>query len=80
VIGPAVSGSKDVKINGRGALRLNDPGTHAACCGPNTWKTAKGSGTVFVNGRPAIRNGDMTQHCGGVGKMIEGSGDVDIGG
>lgn len=80
VVGPAVSGSPDVQINGRGALRLNDPGVHAACCGPNTWKAAAGSSTVFINGKPAVRMGDMTQHCGGVGKIIEGSNNVDIGG
>lgn len=80
VIGPAVAGSPDVSINGRPAVRVGDPGIHAACCGPNTWKAAQGSGTVFINGKPAHRLGDMDTHCGGVGKMVEGSPDVDIGG
>jgi uncharacterized Zn-binding protein involved in type VI secretion len=79
-IGPAVGGSPDVKINGRAALRVGDPGVHAACCGPNTWQAVQGSSTVFVNGKPAHRLGDTDQHCGGVGKMIEGSADVVIGG
>jgi uncharacterized Zn-binding protein involved in type VI secretion len=39
-----------------------------------------GSGTVMFNNMPAHRLGDMDQHCGGVGKMIEGSTDVDVGG
>lgn len=80
VIGPAVAGSGDVLINGKPALRLNDPGIHAACCGPNQWTATAGSGTVVINGKPAHRMGDMTTHCGGVGQLIEGSGDVIIGG
>jgi len=80
VIGPAVAGSTDVKINGRPAVRVGDPGIHAACCGPNTWTATKGSGTVFINGKPAHRQGDQDQHCGGVGQMVEGSTDVFIGG
>lgn len=79
VIGPGVAGSPDVQINGKPALRVGDPGIHAACCGPNTWKAAAGSSTVFINGKPAHRLGDMTQHCGGVGKLIEGSPNVTIG-
>jgi len=26
---------------------------------------------VFINNRAAVRKGDPTQHCGGVGKMVE---------
>lgn len=80
VIGPAVSGSGNVQINGRPALRLNDPGIHAACCGSNSWNAMQGSSTVLINGMPAVRRGDMTRHCGGLGKMIEGSHNVIIGG
>jgi len=36
--------------------------------------------TVFINGKPAVRQGDQTKHCGGLGKMIEGSQNVIIGG
>jgi len=79
VIGPAVKGSPDVFVNRRAALRVGDPGVHAACCGPNTWNAAKGSATVFVNGIAFHRLTDMTQHCGGVGKLVEGSPDVDVG-
>ncbi len=80
VIGTATSGSSDVLINGRPALRKDDGGTHAACCGPNTWKSAKGSSSVMINGQPAVRMGDMTRHCGGVGQMTSGSTDVMTGG
>ena len=41
--GPATAGSPNVLVNGMPALRLGDPGVHAACCGPNSWVAAKGS-------------------------------------
>ncbi|NOZ02302.1 MAG: hypothetical protein GXP54_10495 [Deltaproteobacteria bacterium] len=80
VIGPAVAGSPNVLINGIPALRVGDPGIHAACCGPNTWTATAGSSTVFINGKAAHRVGDQDAHCGGVGQMVDGSPDVDIGG
>ncbi len=79
-IGPAVAGSPNVNVNKRAALRVGDPGVHAACCGPNTWTAAKGSGTVFINKKAAHRLGDKDTHCGGSGQMVEGSGDVITGG
>lgn len=79
VIGPAIDGSPDVFVNDRPALRIGDPGVHAACCGPNTWKAAKGSATVFINSKPAHRRTDQTTHCGGCGTLIEGSDDVIVG-
>ena len=79
-IGPAVAGSPNVNVNGKPALRVGDPGVHAACCGPNTWTATIGSCTVFINKKPAHRLNDMDTHCGGVGKMVEGSPDVITGG
>ncbi len=79
VKGPATSGSPDILINGRPALRLGDKGRHSKCCGPNTWKTVAGSSNVLFNGLPLVRLGDATKHCGGRGRMVEASGDVDIG-
>ena len=79
-VGPAVAGSPDVFVNGLPAIRVGDPGVHSSCCGPNTWKATKGSGTVFINGKKAHRKGDADKHCGGNGKMIEGSPDVFTGG
>jgi uncharacterized Zn-binding protein involved in type VI secretion len=73
VTGPAVAGSPDVFIDGRPALRLSDPGVHGSCCGPNTWVTAEGSKKVLINDIPAVRLHDATAHCGGSGRMIEGS-------
>jgi uncharacterized Zn-binding protein involved in type VI secretion len=79
-VGPAVSGSPNVKINGKLALRVGDNGTHSSCCGPNTWVAQAGSGTVKINGKGAHRKDDADKHCGGMGKMIEGSPNVYSGG
>jgi uncharacterized Zn-binding protein involved in type VI secretion len=79
-IGPAVSGSPDVLVNGLPAIRVTDPGVHAACCGPNSWTAKEGSGTVFVNNLKAHRLGDQDQHCGGMGNMVVGSPNVITGG
>lgn len=68
-IGPAIAGSPNVLTNSRPAIRIQDPGIHAACCGTNTWKALRGSATVFINNKAAVRKGDATQHCGGIGKM-----------
>jgi uncharacterized Zn-binding protein involved in type VI secretion len=78
--GPAIMGSPNVNVNSRPALRVGDPGIHMACCGPNTWKASAGSGTVFINNKAAHRLGDADQHCGGQGKLIEGSNNVIVGG
>ncbi len=78
--GPAIAGSPDVMVNGRPALRVDDVGIHAACCGPNMWRAKDGSATVFINGKPAFRVGDGVRHCGGDGSLVEGSTDVIIGG
>lgn len=77
--GPAIAGSPNVNINGRPALRVNDVGIHAACCGANQWQAIKGAPAVFINGKAAHRRGDAERHCGGVGRLIEGSSDVNIG-
>jgi uncharacterized Zn-binding protein involved in type VI secretion len=79
-VGPAIAGSPNVNINSMPALRMGDPGIHAACCGPNTWTALSASGTVIINGKGAHRKDDQDQHCGGMGKLIEGSPDVNIGG
>ncbi len=78
--GPAIAGSPNVVVNGRPAIRVDDPGIHAACCGPNTWNAKTGSGSVFINGRAAHRLGDVVKHCGGMGQTVEGSANVFVGG
>ena len=75
-IGPAVAGSPDVLVNDMAALRVGDPGVHAACCGPNTWTAVAGAPGVFINDKKAHRLGDKDAHCGGDGKLVEGSPNV----
>ena len=74
--GPIINASNNVFINSLGACREGDPGIHAVCCGPNTYKTAAGSPNVKVNGKALVRMNDQTQHCGGNGKMTTGSPNV----
>lgn len=78
-IGPAIQGSPDVNVNKRPALRVDDPGIHMACCGTNTWTATQGSVTVFINGKGAHRMGDQNRHCGGMGRLVEGSPNVIVG-
>jgi uncharacterized Zn-binding protein involved in type VI secretion len=78
-VGPAIRGSLDVLVNKRPALRVDDPGIHAACCGRNTWQANAGSETVFINGKAAHRIADQTKHCGGYGRLVEGSPNVIVG-
>jgi uncharacterized Zn-binding protein involved in type VI secretion len=79
-VGPAIVGSPDVLVNGLPAVRVDDKGVHAVCCGPNTFDCIMGSGTVFINNKAAHRMGDQDKHCGGMGQMIEGSNNVITGG
>lgn len=79
VMGPSISASGNVNVNGIPALRKSDNGIHAACCGTNTWKITGASSSVYVNGQPLVRKGDPTKHCGGPGKMIDASGNVNDG-
>ncbi|HSS02122.1 MAG TPA: PAAR domain-containing protein [Kofleriaceae bacterium] len=76
VIGPAISASSSVYINGMPALRQGDIGMHSTCCGTNMWKVLSASGQVFINGSAMVRKGDPTQHCGGMGEMMEASANV----
>ncbi len=69
-IGPIISGSPNVLINGKPAARVGDKGTHAACCGPNTFTITSGDSSVLINGRAAVIKGSFTQHCGGTGSII----------
>jgi uncharacterized Zn-binding protein involved in type VI secretion len=71
-VGPIISGSPNVFINGKPAARVGDRGVHAACCGPNTFEIIGGDGQVLINGRPAAKIGSPTQHCGGTGSIISG--------
>jgi uncharacterized Zn-binding protein involved in type VI secretion len=71
--GPIISGSPHVLINNKPAARAGDRGIHVICCGPNQFTIISGSSQVLIDGRRAVKIGDPTQHCGGVGKIIEGA-------
>jgi uncharacterized Zn-binding protein involved in type VI secretion len=76
-VGPAISASANVNVNGKPALRQGDLGIHSACCGPNMWKVIQASGAVFINGSPMVRQGDKTLHCNITkGQMITASANV----
>lgn len=73
-IGPIISGSPLVLIDGRPAARKGDRGVHAACSGPNTFEIVEGDPNVLINGRPAAKLDHQTRHCGGMGRIVEASG------
>lgn len=72
-VGPINSGSPLVLLDGKPAARVGDTGVHAACCGANSFTIIEGDSDVLIDGKPAARRGHATQHCGGVGKIIEGA-------
>src|SRR5262245_51157320 len=78
-VGPAILGSPNVNINGMPAVRVDDIGIHAACCGANMWTAKLGAPFVFINGKAAHRVNDLGQACGGITKLIQGSPDVIVG-
>lgn len=80
VTGPAITGSPNVFVNDRPALRVGDQGVAAACCGSNLWRAAEGTSSVHINDRQAHRKGDRTVHCEtAYGRLIDGSPDVRFG-
>jgi len=79
-VGPATVGSPDVNVNSMPAVRVDDTGVHSTCCGDNTWIAKAGSSTVFINNKAAHRRDDADQHCGGMGRMVEASENVIVGG
>lgn len=71
VVGPVITGSPDFMLDGRPIARVGDAGTHAACCGPNTFTVAGGDPEIVINGKAVARLGDATKHCGGMGRFVE---------
>jgi uncharacterized Zn-binding protein involved in type VI secretion len=65
---PAVTGSDNVLVNSRKALRVTDTGT-------TKWKATKGARHVLINGKQAFRVDDPTVG----GKLVDGSPDVLVG-
>ena len=78
--GPSKVGSSDVFINGQPGLRVGDRGEHSGvCCGKSAWRAKTGSSTVTINGMPLARVGDEIEQGEGVGQLITGSSDVEVG-
>lgn len=74
---PCTMASSNVKVNGKGAMRLGDQFQKHGCPKPHQVVLMTGSSTVLVNGRPFGRVGDMTA-C--TATVITGSGNVIVGG
>ena len=76
-IGPAISGSPDVLINGRPALRIDDIGVHAACCDDLLRRFASREVVMSITGHstPAMHSHyshvDAGEKAAAVGKVIE---------
>ncbi|APR78677.1 Hypothetical protein A7982_04024 [Minicystis rosea] len=64
---PAITGSDNVLVNGRPALRVTDKG--------ETWTATKGATHVLINGKQAFRREDPTVG----GQLVEGSDNVLVG-
>jgi uncharacterized Zn-binding protein involved in type VI secretion len=71
---PAIECSSDVKVNGKGVVRVGD--AFQPHC-KHSRVVAKGSSSVYVNGRQVCRIGDLLS-CGD--KVCEGSDNVFAGG
>ncbi|WP_163832354.1 PAAR domain-containing protein [Spartinivicinus ruber] len=76
---PSVTGSANVVINGKPAVKMGDMYMSHGCsnCPPHPGSLAGGSSSVVINGSPAGRVGDSIS-CGG--SVAMGSADVFIGG
>lgn len=73
---PAVTGSPNVMVNNRPALRVGDVGTVVAgAFSTDTvqWVAAQGARCVLINNRNAHRAWDVDDHRGCPGTIVEGS-------
>jgi uncharacterized Zn-binding protein involved in type VI secretion len=75
----SLTGSANVLINNRSALRIGDRGRPMDCGNTSHWRASEGANRVLINGRAAHRSGDETRHCCGLGYLIDGSLNVLIG-
>jgi uncharacterized Zn-binding protein involved in type VI secretion len=71
VVGIITTGCAKVKVDGKAVALVGQTGHHAVCCGPNTYKLVEGDPDVLIDGKRVCRLGDKTQHCGGVGKIMD---------
>ena len=78
--GKCTSGSSNVYINGRSAVRNGDEGD-CRCPHGGHFSFKGGSRSVYINGKRAIRIGDSAgcESCDQAGEVTTGSKDVMIG-
>ncbi|MHB8736765.1 MAG: PAAR domain-containing protein [Terriglobales bacterium] len=69
VEGVALSGSTNVRINGRPAMRVGDVGVVATPQGPRIWRATMGAATVRANGVALHRQGDLSVAVGAHGRL-----------
>lgn len=74
---PCITGSDNVLINNRKAMRVTDKFASHCCVTCHPGQLSSGSSTVFINSLPAGRIGDRVS-CGDF--VMTGSNDVLIGG
>ncbi len=78
-VGASTTGSDNVLINHRPALRVLDKGLHDEGCPEGAWEAREGAPAVLINSRNAHRLSDAASHPSGPGKLLEGSHNVLIG-
>ena len=78
--GPIKIGSKKCMVGNAFVVRMGDKDFHTFRCeGSNRFSAMNGSPTVLVDNKPVCRMGDLTLHCGGIGKFLTGIPTVLIG-
>jgi len=78
-VGTIISGSGDHSTNNLGSARVNDVTNHD-CKHCSTGILISGSTNYSVNNLPSSRIGDIVCEMCGVGIIVTGSSDQDIGG
>lgn len=79
-VGRAATGSANVLINHRPALRVGDRGVQRASGGTSEWEAIAGAPRVLINGSRPVRLGDVVRDDDhNEGELVQGSPNVLIG-
>lgn len=70
VVGVLSVGENEVLINGQPIITAPYTGIQTGCCGPNTFTVPTGDPNVLIHGKPAVLLGNVSNHCGGQGKIM----------
>ncbi len=72
-VGPILTGSSHVLINGKPAARVGDRGICVNACGDPNYTIITGDSDVLIDGKPAARvRESQVQFAGGIGEVIQG--------